>query len=293
MPRCPPSIYFPAEKKFQNFESDKSGSTTTPLNSTAMGSSKKPQDATRQERKAKKRKLEDAVPDLPGDVEDVDVEKAGKKRKRDKDVEAEEINGEDDDREKKERKKEKKRTKKEAEESAGAEVANGDGKGEKKNEKEKKAKSSATIEEPEVEADAEVEAGPKKSKKERKAERKAKEAAEAAKGKDVAPVEESKSKPEQANGAETEGGKKSKKNNRNREKKRKGSAATDGVAVNGDAEKAVEEKDKKDARFICFIGTSPIISTSPGSTYPFCRIQCANHTLAQQATSHSQPTPLQ
>jgi nucleolar protein 6 len=252
-----------------------------------MGSSKKQPDATRQERKARKRKLEDAVPDLPGDNDEaVSQEKSGKKRKRDRtaDVEEDEEDGIIGDKEKKERKKEKKRRRKEAEEGAvpiEEEVEAKAEKKEKKSKEEKKEKEGAVPIEEEVEAKAEkkekkskkekkekesaavepvvaaeAEEGPKKSKKERKAERKAKEAAEAtAKGKDAAAVKDSKAESEtNGDSKSAEGDKKSKKNNRNREKKRKGAASSeDGVAVNGNGEKD-ESKGKKDARFICFIG---------------------------------------
>ena len=278
-----PPFNFPAEKysspRIQaNFDSNaiyihRSNPTTT------MGSSKKPQDATRQERKAKKRMLEDAVPDLPGDVEetaDIEVaEKAGKKRKRD--VEEDVIK----DKERKVKNKDKKRRKKEAEDEEGGvalEVAE-EVKAEKKekSKKDKKAKSPAATEALEAEATVEAvpeEAGPKKSKKERKAERRAKEAAATGKSKDAAPVEESEPKGEgkvngdtATNGTNGEAEKKSKKNNRNREKKRKGIAtAANGSAVNSDAEKPAEQKDKKDARFICFIGTfHHFTSTTPPS----------------------------
>ena len=234
-----------------------------------MGASKKPHDATRQERKAKKRKLEDAVPDLPGDVEDAEevpiAEKAGKKRKRDRDADGED-NGAID--EEKEKKKDKKRRKKEAESAdkgAVVEAVNGDEEGEKKEKKSKSKKDKKTSDSTNVEPEVEVEtvaeeAGPKKSKKERKAERKAKEAATMEKSQDAIPGEKSSLKVNgeaSKNGEGVEAEKKSKKNNRNREKKRKGAVSTDGEAVNGDVEKTADRKDKKDARFICFIGISP------------------------------------
>ena len=244
-----------------------------------MGSSKKQPDATRQERKAKKRKLEDAVPDLPGDNDAVvSRETSGKKRKRDRDagVEEDEVDGMTDGQEEKKReKKEKKRRRKEAEEGGlpiEEEVEGKAEKKEKKSKKEKKEKESAAVE-PAIATEAED--GPKKSKKERKAERKAKEAAEAAvKGKDAAAGEGSKAEAETNGGSESaEAGKKSKKNNRNREKKRKGTAASgEGVAVNGAGEKD-ESKAKKDARFICFVGKF----TTPISPLPRPEIQLLIH----------------
>ena len=242
-----------------------------------MGTSKNSHDATRQERKAKKRKLEDAVPDLPGDVADTgDSEevgrKAGKKQKRDTDTGDGVI---DEEKQRKREKKERKKLRKEEAEfpeegGVPLDVVDEDGEGVKneKSKKDKRAKKSAVAEEPVIELETVAEeAGPKKSKKERKAERRAKEAAEGA-----APVEELKeSKSEQKvngnasmNGEAAEGEKKSRKNNRNREKKRKGTVPPEGGAVNGNAEKPTGEgKEKKDARFICFIGTSPFLFALP------------------------------
>lgn len=222
-----------------------------------MGSSKKAHDATRQERKAKKRKLEEAVPDLPGDNDSADIiyatsEKTDKKRKRD--VEAEDgLN--DEAKERRKRKKEEKRRRKEETGEINGEMRKVEG-GKKENQSKKDEKEEPATVEPNVEVEGVAVEGPKKSKKERKAERRTKEAAEAAKNDTSAvqleaPVEK---KTNEASGEE-EKKKKSKKNNRNREKKRKGTS-TDGASVNGNADQA-EVKDKKDAKFICFIGTSP------------------------------------
>jgi len=196
-----------------------------------MGASKDTAGLSRAERKSKKRQLEDAIPDLPGDDQGVEEPKTGetsegksKKRKRNGDE------GDVDEEARKAAKKEKKRQKSEAAAAAeegnnsdgGAAVAAADG-GKKKKSSKKEAETVGAVEE----AKGEVTEEARKSKKERKAERKAKEAAEAeAKPKEEAVVEgDGEVKP-------------AKKNNRNREKKRKAAA----------------EGGEKEARFICFIG---------------------------------------
>lgn len=201
-----------------------------------MGSSSKKgnSDATRAERKAKKRKLEDAIPDLPG--EEVVAEEKPKKRKRSADEDVVE--------EKAAKKEKKSKTDKDVVEDEDKEAR----KAAKKAKKALKAEQSGTaavelaVQEPVAEEEA-----PKKSKKERKAERKAKEAAETAAvangtaAKDAQGAKDPTSKEEVDGDAEQ---KKSKKNNRNRAEKRKRDAAA----------KESGEEGGKAARFICFIG---------------------------------------
>lgn len=217
-----------------------------------MGTTKKGSDPSRADRKAKKRKLEDAIPDLPGDDEPQEIttsdDKSSKKRKR----AAGEISGDNDladDKERKSAKKEKreKKQKRNAEDSLlssteGVKAA--DGKGEAITD-EPKEDVSTKPEVPNISED-----GPKKSKKERKAERKAREAIEK--------VEKEASKPadlpkENSTSIEDKGGntstklagseeKKPRKNNRNREKKRWAAL-----------QKGTEEKAP---RFIAFIGNT-------------------------------------
>jgi nucleolar protein 6 len=199
-------------------------------------------DASRAERKAKKRALEAAIPDLPGDhenAEDVEVEakaeKKSKKRKRDDVVEDSETKkAKKEKKDKKKRKSEAAEVEAEAEEELQEEKPAKKEKNEKKEKKEGKAANTNGESVPAVaNLDGEEDA-PRKSKKERKAERKAAEAAAASKSTPTKAVSET-------NGVTPAEEKKSKKNNRNREKKRKGDSA------NGDTE-------GKAARFIVFIG---------------------------------------
>ncbi|KAH8601956.1 hypothetical protein B0O99DRAFT_607821 [Bisporella sp. PMI_857] len=161
-----------------------------------MGNSRKPSDLSRAERKNKKRQLEDAVPDLPGD-EDMQVDDGGgkpsKKRKR-------EMLGGDD-----------------VEKRIRTEVVEG--------------KKSASGGEAVEDAAEQTDEAPRKSKKERKAERKAKEAAEAKAAKENPPArpeeeeEEQDERGEQGEDMPIDAEKpKARKNNRNREKKRKAAA---------------------------------------------------------------------
>ncbi|KUJ07316.1 uncharacterized protein LY89DRAFT_601514 [Mollisia scopiformis] len=116
---------------------------------------------------------------------------------------------------------------------------------------------------------ADASEAPKKSKKERKAERRAKEtAANGTKKEDdaVEPVVETNSDGVKKEKPETAEDKKSKKNNRNREKKRKG------VVTNGDAAATGEEKDKKPARFIVFVGNLPFTATTESITSHFASV---------------------
>ncbi|KAH6671721.1 hypothetical protein B0J14DRAFT_79684 [Halenospora varia] len=224
-----------------------------------MGPTKKSKssDPTRAERKAKKRKLEDAIPDLPGEENEVaeevngeEGEKKSKKRKRSKDHEepeavVEETEKQREKREKKERK-QAKRAKKEEQNGAAEET-----------EEKEDVKMDG------VESTANGEEAPKKSKKERKAERKAKEAAEVAAAEATAKSTSNGDSKEE--GAEEQ---KSKKNNRNREKKRKGLVTgANGTAVEG------EDKEKKPARFICFIGNLPFSATQQSLQKHFASVK--------------------
>ncbi|CAG8982952.1 hypothetical protein HYALB_00003530 [Hymenoscyphus albidus] len=213
-----------------------------------MGAPKSHNDATRAERKAKKRKLEDAIPDLPGEemdnvpsTDEAQSAKKNKKRKRDGDKEGE------DDEERSLRKKEK---------------------------KEKKSKKENVKPEVDAEGDiaisaiAEGEEAPRKSKKERKAERKAKDAAEpkeqAKKGAATPAVPaEGISKTEVSGEQETTAAPKTEKkskNNRNREKKRK-------PLANGEAVPA------KPARFIVFIGNLPFSASKESVAAHFAKVK--------------------
>jgi nucleolar protein 6 len=204
-----------------------------------MGGVKKGSEPSRAERKAKKRKLEDAIPDVPGDndvAEEPEVtsksEKAPKKRKREnEETDEKEVVG-------------KKKSKKEKKEKSGRKEENGD-----------VALDAGTkaelVTENKSEADDVVEGAqvPRKSKKERKAERKAREAAEAAASK--TPVTTSTIDSE-SNGASISTPviatkeKKPKKNQQNGKTstEEKDTAKGSGVKTDGKA-----------ARFIVFIGT--------------------------------------
>lgn len=229
---------------------------TTHYNNIDMGISKKGADPSRAERKAKKRKLEDAIPDLPGDNETtqgLDVpsgksEKASKKRKRDNDGLETATNGAISEKERKaakEAKKEQKRLKDEEDITAeDVEDAKKVAKKDKKSKKDAKidpANINTTLEVVESEMITKDESVPRKSKKERKAERKAKEAAEVA-STEAALLTPSEPAPE-FNGDATLEEKKPKRNNRNRERKRK---ASGDEATNGEGTAP---------RFIVFIGT--------------------------------------
>ncbi|CZT50984.1 related to potato small nuclear ribonucleoprotein U2B and human splicing factor homolog [Rhynchosporium secalis] len=238
-------------------------------------------EASRAERKAKKRAAEDAIPDVPGSwtAAEAEVEassptkKDSKKRKRD---------GDEDDgigKDEKESKKERKKRRKEAEAS---EAANGEVSVEKKENKAKKEKKSngeddeAPVDLDTNMADKPEDDAPKKSKKERKAERKAKEAAEAAANRTgsgkaaevtVASPKINGSKLKSADETEPGDEKKSKKNNRNREKKRKGVNGTE--ATNGEADDA----SSKAARFIVFVGQLPFTATKESVEKHFASIK--------------------
>jgi nucleolar protein 6 len=215
-----------------------------------MAVPKRGSDQSRAERKAKKRKLEDTIPDLPGDDQVVAAELASdndehlsKKRKRSSE------NGLVEGGDGKPKKKEKKRQK----DGDSTTLAGGDNGSDSIPNKTKKGKKEVKhqVSVEESPADLVVAVGdtdvPKKSKKERKAERKAREAVEkATRDKDALAGESTSiavdgSKAATIMPADPEE-KRPKKNNRNREKKRK-AALEDGAEV-------------KAPRFIAFIGMS-------------------------------------
>merc|ERR1711939_942886 len=235
-------------------------------------------EASRAERKAKKRAAEDAIPDVPeswtaepATKTSKSAEKDSKKRKRDGD--------EDDNVAKKERKKRRKET--EASEAI-VEGAPEEVKKAKKSMTGKKKDEATDVEKLDITGDMDTEMteipvvdAPKKSKKERKAERKAKEAAAngtatTKSGTNTDAVTESNGP---ANGGADNSGekeeKKSKKNNRNREKKRKGANATQ--AINGDAPD--DNASSKTARFIVFVGQLPFTATKESVEKHFASIK--------------------
>ncbi|OBT88760.1 hypothetical protein VE02_02353 [Pseudogymnoascus sp. 03VT05] len=244
----------------------------------------------RSERKAAKRKAQDAIPDVPEDYNNEGAEEVtapAKKRKRDDDEEGGE--GAEEGAVKKPKKAKKLREeKKEKKEKEG-------GKKEKKEKKEKKPKKDieggdedtemvdATPKEPK-EPKEDV---PKKSKKERKAERKAQQAAEAianAKANRAAEEAAATSKPtvaadgteaskpaaaaagaktpkaEKAPKLDKDGNPIKKKNNRNREKKRLAAAT------------AIAAGEKAPARFIVFVGNLPFTATVDSITAHFAAV---------------------
>ncbi|OBT64533.1 hypothetical protein VE03_05333 [Pseudogymnoascus sp. 23342-1-I1] len=243
----------------------------------------------RSERKAAKRKAQDAIPDVPEDYNnDVSEEVASpKKRKRDDDDDEEAGEGAEDGAVKKPKKAKKlRKEKKEKKEKEG-------GKEEKKEKKEKKEEKPKTDAEGEGDDTAMEDAAPKepkedvpkKSKKERKAERKAQQAAEAianAKanraaeeaaeaGKPAAASDgtEDSSKPaaaakapkaEKAPKLDKDGNPIKKKNNRNREKKRLAAAT------------AIAAGEKAPARFIVFVGNLPFTATTASITAHFAAV---------------------
>jgi nucleolar protein 6 len=219
--------------------------------SLAMGISKQRTEPSRANRKAKKRKLEDAIPDLPGDDDAQEVssaahelgiiEKPSKKRKRTNEEAETQENPEVREKKRKSSKKERKQKEENVIVQA-VDIGNGDGvvKKSKKSKKEEANEESSAVQN---EAD-ETDDAPKKSKKERKAERKAREAADKANDPDRnEPMKDSNGKAEvKANAVDTSTSteEKKRKNNRNREKKRK-TALENGL-------------ESKPPRFIAFIG---------------------------------------
>jgi nucleolar protein 6 len=214
-----------------------------------MGASKKGQDPTRAERKAKKRKLEDTIPDLPGDGETLDVngsknDRLSKKSKRTKGL-ADEPNVPVEDRALKSGQRSCSRDDGVNSPSAETEITQRVAKQDWRRE----GVGAHAIKESLGDVDATViKDSVKKSKKERKAERKAREAAKGAASHDVvkqAPEPKSNSEPGISATAITPSSeeKKPRRNNRNREKRRR--AALEG----GTEEKA--------HRFIAFIGVFP------------------------------------
>ncbi|OAF61200.1 hypothetical protein VC83_02334 [Pseudogymnoascus destructans] len=237
----------------------------------------------RSERKAAKRKAQDAIPDVPedytNDAEQNEEVAAPKKRKRDDDEEADEGAEEG-------AVKNAKKAKKEKKEKEG-------GKKEKKEKKPKKTDGEVEGEETVMEDAAPKEPKedvPKKSKKERKAERKAQQAAEAIANTKAnraaeeaaaastpsvaADGTETSSKPATtaaAAGAKTpkaekppkldkDGNPIKKKNNRNREKKRLAAAT------------AIAAGEKASARFIVFVGNLPFSATVESITAHFAAV---------------------
>ncbi|OBT99341.1 hypothetical protein VE01_02588 [Pseudogymnoascus verrucosus] len=235
----------------------------------------------RSERKAAKRKAQDAIPDVPEDYNNEGAEEvaAPKKRKRDDDEEG----GEDTEESGIKKVRKEKKEKKEKEE----------GKKEKKEKKPKKdaeggdedtmMEDAAPKEPKEPKEDV-----PKKSKKERKAERKAQQAAEAianAKANRAAEEAAAASKPtvasdgteaskpaaaaaaggktpkaEKAPKLDKDGNPIKKKNNRNREKKRLAAAT------------AIAAGEKAPARFIVFVGNLPFTATVESITAHFAAV---------------------
>lgn len=208
----------------------------------------KEESVSRQERKAKKRKLEEAIPDVPGDLDSHDYEPNDavngdkKKRKRNSIAEAE-LEG-NEVQQTKIKKAKNKKSKTITDTTALGDDSTGNGsKG--------AAVDAAVCADDEAVAALEMDA-PRKSKKERKAERKAKEAAEKIAVEEAAQsmaigngvvstqtVPPNRLVEEDASGEVKE---KAKKNNRNREKKRAAKKA------------GVDGKEAKAARFIVFIG---------------------------------------
>ncbi|KAG9243569.1 hypothetical protein BJ878DRAFT_576456 [Calycina marina] len=221
---------------------------------------------SRAERKSKKRALEKAIPDFPGDEKppvdeamdgNEDGEKKGKKRKRDR---GEDVEG-DEEGDKQARKAAKKKRKSENE--GGLKIA-----GEKSTVITKAETGEGFMEGVEVNGEAvEGEEALRKSKKERKAERKAKDSAqkEATKNAAHAPAttktDASGEKTAKANGtaATAENGeeKSRSKNNRNREKRRQ--------AIGGET--------GKENRFICFIGNLPFTATTSSIEQHFIKLK--------------------
>jgi nucleolar protein 6 len=226
-----------------------------------MAISKKGKDASRAERKANKRKLEDAIPDLPDDNEAVELpeapsgteEKGSKKRKRNNDEHDTTENGaalgDVQRKAAKKKREEKKRLRSKKDKFVGDDenIVKEENKS-KKAEEADQVNEGSLIQIAKPEDSTEDAAAPRRSKKERKAERKARETAEAAANKAVETTPLGLALVPDGKAAIAEE-KKSKKNNRNRERKRKGvndqAKVVDG---SGDIAKA------KPARFIVFIG---------------------------------------
>lgn len=202
-----------------------------------MGFDKEKKSVPRSERKAKKRKAEDAIPDVPEDYpEEVEEPVKNKRRKADTDSEP---------------KKEKKNKKSGSEDVEMTDAAPTQAEGDKED------------------GEAQDPDAPRLSKKERKALRKAKEAEErlanppvegealvdknAAPKADEQPAAEKKEAPQPRSAKpiplDENGNPKKKKNNRNREKKRLAAAA---LAASGE---------KAPPRFIVFVGNLPFTAT--------------------------------
>lgn len=215
-----------------------------------MGGGKKGADVSRAARKAKKRKLEDAIPDVPGDNDIARPElmtmtesnEPPKKRKRDhdEDVMSEDRSTKDKKKKKRGEKKDKKKDKKSIDEGeSGPEVAN--------------AEHIVSEKKPGAEADNAVknEDVPRKSKKERKAERRAREAAEAT-AKEVKGLSESNTTGPESSVAPVAipGKDKNAKKDKKKQDKKNSNASETQQNTNG------EKSGRKGARFIVFIGKS-------------------------------------
>jgi nucleolar protein 6 len=224
-----------------------------------MGLPRKEQDPTRAERKAKKRKLEDAIPDLPGDNEIAEDSKVGEKSNKKRKVKegSENIAGKERDSaslNQKGKKIKDKELSKESSTKVEINSANSTTKKKKETLASDVAHSDNAVEFMEPHTPVADDQTPRKSKKERKAARKVAEAAEAAKVISNRVTESVKVGTEPAAVMEVDQVKKAKKNNRNREKKRKGANGTTLGASDADAG---EKKEGKAARFIVFIGKIP------------------------------------
>jgi nucleolar protein 6 len=207
----------------------------------------KESDISRSERKSRKRALEAAIPDLPGDIEVDSLAQKPSKRKRNGEGDGETVNGESNS----------KKIKKDASSkwNAGSELGEKEAIIQMEKNSKKNIESATDPETPIHTAVQDEEATkPKKSKKERKAERRAKEAATGNKevndGGAIKTVLEAGEQPlkEEADTGNT----KSKKNNRNRDKKRKGGLPS------GDTAGYVGNKNDKAVRFIVFVGKTSL-----------------------------------
>ncbi|KIN07670.1 hypothetical protein OIDMADRAFT_16260, partial [Oidiodendron maius Zn] len=229
-----------------------------------MGGGKKGTDTSRAERKAKKRKLEDTIPDVPGDnsITEPDLtittpsEEPQKKRKRDNDDDVARGDGVTKDKKKKKEKKDKKKDKK----------SNNEGEAESKA---LNAEAVVSKDNSGVGADNAVENGdaPKKSKKERKAERRAREAAEVA-AKDGETPESTSTRHESSGAAALTPGKdkKAKKDKKKQDKMASTASEKQQSTISG-------KSGGKDARFIVFIGSLPYTATTASIQKHFASVK--------------------
>lgn len=269
-----------------------------------MGTSKKDKDPSRAERKAKKRKLEDAIPDLPGDISAPEEQngnsKGSKKRRHSEPTEKEDVDKLEEKVAKKV-KKEKDRKKEKDKEADEIQALNGDSQAQskggdddsKQEKKDKKAKKAKKLKDAEDDATAggsendKLNDGPlpgsdeqpRKSKKERKAEKKAAEAAQKSEDQGKFKSQAASGEVENVEGESQTDSTKAKKNNRNRDKKRKAAASVE------------ETSEGKAARFIVFIGklhdvfpSIPLICRKPRITHPITSFQLIS--TPRQSTLH-------